>query len=241
VCKDDAREREPADQVGEHRAAQAPRAIDGTSKGGAEQHRRDQVGEQHGRCTPGRAKAVIREYQQRDVARARAQGVLQVSGEEPPRPALATPHSPKLRTPVDHDWKLAAERLGAGKAVVKAGLVGAVVSGIPSTVVTLARRESLLDGARAAGAIVLRNETRTPVLLAAAVPVHLALSLGWTVAIARLPRRGPVPGVLAGLAIAALDLEVIGRRIPAIRALPQGRQWADHVAFGLSVGWMLRR
>jgi hypothetical protein len=123
--------------------------------------------------------------------------------------------------------------------VVKAGLVGAAVSGLPSTVITLARRESLLDGARAAGAIVLRNETRTPVLLAAAVPVHLGLSLGWAAAIARLPRQGAIFGALAGVAIAALDLGVIGRRIPEIRALPQKRQWADHVAYGLSVGWTL--
>ncbi len=123
--------------------------------------------------------------------------------------------------------------------MVKAGLVGAAVSGLPSTAVTLARRESLLDGARAAGAIVLPRETRTPVLLAAAVPVHLGLSLGWAAVIAQLPRRGAIFGGFAGLAIAALDLGVIGRRIPAIRALPQGRQWADHVAFGLAVGWVL--
>jgi hypothetical protein len=124
---------------------------------------------------------------------------------------------------------------------LKAGLVGAVCSSVPSTAITLARGESLLDGARAAGAIVLPREERTAVLLAAAVPVHLALSLGWAAAIAALPRRGPIPGLLAGLVIAALDLQVIGRRIPAIRALPQGRQWADHAAYGLSVGWMLAR
>jgi hypothetical protein len=140
-----------------------------------------------------------------------------------------------LRTPIDHDRKPAGERLGAGKAVVKAGLVGAAASGLPSTVITLARRESLLDGARAAGAIVLPRETRTPVLLAAAVPVHLGLSLGWAFVLARLPRRGASFGALAGLAIAAVDLGVIGRRIPAIRALPQKRQWADHVAYGVSV------
>lgn len=115
------------------------------------------------------------------------------------------------------------------------------MSGLPSTVVTLARREPLLDGARAAGAIVLPRETRTPVLLAAAVPVHLGLSLGWAVAIARLPRQGAIFGTLAGLAIAALDLGVIGRRIPAIRALPQKRQWADHIAYGLSVSLVLKR
>ena len=125
--------------------------------------------------------------------------------------------------------------------MVKAGLAGAAVSGLPSTVITLARRESLLDGVRAAGAIVLPGETRTPVLLAAAVPVHLGLSLGWAAVIARLPRQGAMFGVLAGLAIAAIDLGVIGRRIPAIRALPQKRQWADHVAYGLSVSFVLKR
>jgi hypothetical protein len=40
--------------------------------------------------------------------------------------------------------------------------------------------------------------------------------------------------------IATLDLALIGRRIPSIRRLPQGRQWADHVAYGLSVGMVLR-
>jgi len=128
------------------------------------------------------------------------------------------------------------------RASVEAGLVAAVASGIPSTAITLLRREDVLDGARAAGAIVLPGERRTWVLLAAAVPVHLALSLGWAAVLgAVLPRgREPAWGALAGLAIAALDLGVVGRRIPAIRALPQGRQWADHVAFGVSAGLVLR-
>jgi hypothetical protein len=124
---------------------------------------------------------------------------------------------------------------------VEAGLVAAVVSGAPSTLVTLARREDLLAGARAAGTLLLPRERRTLPLLAAAVPVHLALSLGWAAVLERtLPRaREPLAGVLAGLAIAALDLGVIGRRLPAIRALPQRRQWADHAAYGLAVGAVL--
>jgi hypothetical protein len=128
-----------------------------------------------------------------------------------------------------------------GDAVV-AGLGGAACSAIPSTAWSLIRGDDVLDGARAAGAMVLPRERRTAVLLLAAVPVHLALSLGWAgVMAAALPRRAePVWGVVAGLAIAALDLSLIGRRIPAIRALPQGRQWADHVAYGASVGIILR-
>src|SRR5215211_6770230 len=123
-----------------------------------------------------------------------------------------------------------------------AGAAGAALSALPSTTVTLLRGESLLDGATAAGAILLPRERRTAPLLAAAVPVHLALSFGWAAVMsAALPRRATVPAAVAGaLAIAALDLELIGRAFPRIRALPQGRQWADHVAYGLAVGVVVR-
>ena len=124
-----------------------------------------------------------------------------------------------------------------------AGAAGAILSAVPSTTVTLLRRESLLDGATAAGSILLPGERRTLPLLAAAVPVHLALSFGWAAVMSvALPRRATVPGAVAGgLAIAALDLELIARAFPRIRELPQGRQWADHVAYGLAVGAVLRR
>jgi hypothetical protein len=96
---------------------------------------------------------------------------------------------------------------------------------------------------RAAGTLLLPGERRALPLLAAAVPVHLALSLGWAALLDRTLPRGHerATGLLAGLAIAALDLGVIGRRLPAIRALPQGRQWADHAAYGLAVGAVLGR
>src|SRR5215216_6951938 len=124
-----------------------------------------------------------------------------------------------------------------------AGLLAAAVSGAPSTAIALARGDDVLEGARAAGALLLSRERRTLPLLAAAVPVHLALSVGWAVVLERLlpPRREVAGGVAGGLAIAALDLEVIGRRLPEIRRLPQPRQWADHVAYGLAVGAVLAR
>ena len=49
-----------------------------------------------------------------------------------------------------------------------------------------------------------------------------------------------LPACVAGaLGVAALDLLAIGRRMPRIRALPQARQWADHLAFGAAVGAVL--
>jgi hypothetical protein len=121
-------------------------------------------------------------------------------------------------------------------------MVGAVVSGLPSTLWTLVERGDPAEGGRALGQVLLPREERTVVLLAAGAPVHLALSLGWAGVLAAVlpPRAEPLAGALGGVAIAALDLALLGRLFPPIRALPQGRQWADHVAFGLSVGAVLR-
>jgi hypothetical protein len=100
-----------------------------------------------------------------------------------------------------------------------------------------------LEAALAAGSILLPDETRRGRLLAAAVPVHLALSLGWGVVLARALPRGPTAaeGAAAGLAIAILDLGVLGRRFARIRALPLAPQLADHVAYGAAVSWVLAR
>jgi hypothetical protein len=126
--------------------------------------------------------------------------------------------------------------------VLAAGLAGAICAAIPSTAWSLVRGDDVLDGARAAGAMLLPHERRTPVLLLAAVPVHLALSIGWARVLAAALPYGAEPawGGLAGLGIAALDLALVGRHVPAIRALPQGRQWADHLAYGWTVGLVLQ-
>jgi hypothetical protein len=126
--------------------------------------------------------------------------------------------------------------------VLIAATAAAVLSGAPSTLDTLRRGDDLLTSSRAAGAMVV-GEGAPPVLqLAAALPVHAALSLGWTVVLAHtLPRRHTaVWGAAAGLGIAALDLGVVGRRMPAIARLPQPAQWLDHVAFGATVGAVLQ-
>ena len=123
-----------------------------------------------------------------------------------------------------------------------AGVAGAACSAIPSTVWSLVRGDDVLEGGRAAGAMLLPHERRTAVLLAAAAPVHLAISIGWASVMAiALPRgREPAWGVVGGMLVATLDLALIGRRIPSIGTLPQARQWADHAAYGLSVGLVLR-
>jgi hypothetical protein len=122
-----------------------------------------------------------------------------------------------------------------------AGTVAAVVSGVPSSVWALATGRSLTEGALAAGSLVLPREQRPAVLVAAAVPVHLMLSLGWAfVMTATLPsRRSPGWATFAALGIAALDLGVIGRHFPRIRALPLPPQVADHLAYGATVGVVL--
>ena len=126
---------------------------------------------------------------------------------------------------------------------IHAGLVAAVLSGAPSTVHALVTRQDPLAATRAAGALLLPDETRTAPLLAAAVPVHLGISVGWGLVLARLlPARATVFwGAVAGAGIAAVDLRLPGRRTAAVRALSVWPQVADHVAFGAVVGLYLRR
>jgi len=126
---------------------------------------------------------------------------------------------------------------------IAAGGWAAVLAGAPSTAVALLRGGDLLEASEAAGSILLPGETRRRRLLLAAIPVHLALSFGWAWGIAFVAPRGrELPfGAAAGLAIAGLDLGVIGRRFPRIRTLRPVPQVADHLAFGLVVGWVLKR
>jgi hypothetical protein len=123
------------------------------------------------------------------------------------------------------------------------GLIAAVVSAAPSTIVAAAVGSDPLEATLAAGSIVLPDETRRHRLVAAALPVHLALSLAWASVLARvLPRRGTVvAGAFAGVGIAALDLGIVGRRFARIRGLPLLPQLADHVTYGATVGWVLAR
>ena len=118
------------------------------------------------------------------------------------------------------------------------GAMAAVLSGAPSTLHALVTRRPLLATVEAAGSLVLPSSAPRWALLTAAVPVHLALSLGWGVVLAStLPRRHPAAwGAAAGVAIAALDLGTVGRLRPRIRALPAIPQVLDHVAFGAVVG-----
>src|SRR4051812_27774704 len=105
---------------------------------------------------------------------------------------------------------------------IAAGAVAGVLSGLPSTVLTAARGGNVLESSLAAGTILLPDNAPRPALLGAGAIAHGALSLGWGVVLARvLPRRPSIiSGAVAGLAIAALDLGAVGRRLPRIKALP---------------------
>ena len=118
---------------------------------------------------------------------------------------------------------------------VVAGAVAGLLSGAPSTVEAVMRGRCPLEATRAAGTLL--GGASVPAGLA----VHAVLSLGWgTVLGVLLPRRRTVLwGALAGLGIAALDLGVMGRRLPRVRALPTLPQVADHLAYGAVVGAVL--
>jgi hypothetical protein len=125
--------------------------------------------------------------------------------------------------------------------VIRAAAWAAALSGIPSTAHALATGRDPFEAARAAGTILLPRETSPRRLLAAAVPVHVGISLAWTIVLDRAGVRGALRGGIAGVAIAALDLGVAARHYPRIRALPLGPQLADHAAFGAIAARLLQR
>lgn len=122
-----------------------------------------------------------------------------------------------------------------------AGAVAAVASGAPSTAHALLTGDNPLEASLAAGTLLLRDERRVSRLLPAAIVAHVALSLGWALVLACvLPRRRTWAWAAGGgLAIAALDLGVVGRRFARIRALPLAPQIADHLAYALTVAAVL--
>ena len=126
---------------------------------------------------------------------------------------------------------------------VVAAAVAAVLSGAPSTAHALLARIDPLEASLAAGTLLLPAEQRVSRLLPAALVAHGALSLGWALVLAvALPRRRTVAWSLpAGLAIAALDLGIVGRRFARIRALATAPQVLDHLAYAATVGGVLSR
>lgn len=118
-----------------------------------------------------------------------------------------------------------------------------MVSGVPSTLHAVARGADVLEGTLAAGSVVLPRERRPGRLIVAAGMLHLTLSFGWALVLAfALPRRRSLAwATVAAVAIAALDLGVVGRRFPRIRALPVLPQLADHLAYAWTVAVVLDR
>jgi hypothetical protein len=124
---------------------------------------------------------------------------------------------------------------------VRAGLAGAVVGGGPSTIHALLTGRDLREATVAAGSIVLPREDRERRLLVLGAGAHVVISAAWGVALAAAlpPRRTVRAGAVAGLAIAAVDLGLVGRRVDRIAALPLLPQLLDHLVYGATVGAVL--
>ncbi|NUT52667.1 MAG: hypothetical protein HOV94_36080 [Saccharothrix sp.] len=121
--------------------------------------------------------------------------------------------------------------------VLRAWSVASALSGVPSTVHALLTGGDVLRSTRAAAGLLGGSG-----VIRGAV-AHFGVSALWTAVLAVVDRRWPLDartGAVAGAVIAVVDLEVVGRRFPAVRRLPRAAQWADHVAFGALVGAVLR-
>lgn len=122
-----------------------------------------------------------------------------------------------------------------------AGAIAGVVAGAPSTLHAVATGARPLDAVEAAGSILTGERGGQTLRVVAAIPVHAGLSAGWGAVLGVvLPRRRTILwGAAAGLAIGALDLLVVGRRLERIARLPLGPQLADHVVYGAVTGALI--
>lgn len=118
----------------------------------------------------------------------------------------------------------------------------AVFGGIPSTVHAVATGRDPREALRAAGTLVPGRRDRPSLI--AGTAVHACVSAVWDAVLSGLDHRrrlGVRGGAIAGGVIAVVDLELIGRAYPEIRALPRIPQWLDHLVFGAIVGASIRQ
>jgi hypothetical protein len=136
-----------------------------------------------------------------------------------------------------------ADRASISRDGLAAGAVAALAGGVPSTLHALATGRDPLAPTVAAGTLVMSRRNARPALVLGGALAHAGISVGWaSVLAALLPRRQTAAfGALAGVAIAALDFGLIGRRNEAIRALPLLPQFADHLVYGAVVGAVVAR
>ena len=125
--------------------------------------------------------------------------------------------------------------------VLVAASCAALLSGIPSTLYAWVIGGDVMEATRAAGAMLIAATSTDRELFIAAALAHAGVSVFWTLVLASLlPHRHTVSWAIFALAcIAVLDLRVIGRLFPEIFALPFWPQFADHIAFGATVGSVL--
>ena len=121
--------------------------------------------------------------------------------------------------------------------VIRATLLAATFSGVPSTLHALIKQRSLrsaavyvYDTTRAVGTLVPPGRPG----FSRGVVVHLAISMLCGETLARtLPRDHCAEwGAAAGFVIGVINVGVIGKSFPAIHGLPLLPQLADNVMFG---------
>jgi hypothetical protein len=121
--------------------------------------------------------------------------------------------------------------------VLEATAVASIFAGAPSLISALSTDgvggawRYGLRATRAVGTLVPRGRPN----LVTGLGGYFAISAGAGVAFGRfLPRRRSVAwGAAGGAAMGLVNVGLIGRRLPAIRELPFGRQMADNIAFGI--------
>ena len=124
-----------------------------------------------------------------------------------------------------------------------AGACAAIVSAIPSTLYAWWTGGDVMEATRAAGAMLIASDSSDAELFSAAAVVHIFVSAFWSAVLTwLLPRERTMMWAIArARRIALLDLRVIAPLFfPEVYALPFWPQFADHLAFGATLGAVLQ-
>ena len=130
--------------------------------------------------------------------------------------------------------------------IIEATAAAAVLGGAPSTLDALRRQRQLRsavvyvrDATRAIGTLLPPG--RPSFVRGAVIHVGISVLCGEALARALPERRSTLWGATAGLLLGVVNVGMIGRRFPAIAALPLVPQLADNVAFGAVFAFIVDR
>jgi len=122
------------------------------------------------------------------------------------------------------------------KQIIAAGIIGILLSSIPSTIYYRVTSQNILEPFLSIGLIFI-DLSHFYLLILISAALHFLISLFWSMVLKFIipNKKQLLFGMFTGIAIALIDLIIIGSHIPGIANLEFFPLLADHVLWGIIV------